>query len=63
MNYKEAIQAIRQLDPDIRAIVSSGYSHEDLLANFKEYGFDGILSKPYSVVEMTLVIDSVLNNR
>ncbi len=54
MGGRETIGILRDIDPGIKAIVSSGYSDNPVIANFREYGFTGILSKPY-------VLDDVLN--
>jgi signal transduction histidine kinase/ActR/RegA family two-component response regulator len=58
---RETIKTLIEIDPDIKAIVSSGYSNDSVLANFKEYGFRGAVSKPYLVRELTAVLHSVLN--
>ena len=43
---KEAIAELRELDPRARAIVSSGYSNDPVMANYAEYGFCGMIEKP-----------------
>ena len=48
---KEVIGELKKIDPKIIAFVSSGYSKDPIVANFKEYGFDGALPKPYSLEE------------
>lgn len=47
MGGAEAIQQIRHLDPEVVAIVSSGYSDDPVMANFRQYGFSAVLPKPY----------------
>ncbi|MBN2703456.1 MAG: response regulator [Pontiellaceae bacterium] len=49
MGGLEAIGELRRIDPNIRAIVSSGYSGDPVMANYKEFGFSGIVEKPYEV--------------
>jgi CheY-like chemotaxis protein len=47
----EAVAAhILQLDPQARLIVSSGYAEDPILANYRDYGFCDVLSKPYTKV-------------
>ncbi|PAW83395.1 MAG: hypothetical protein B9S33_13950 [Pedosphaera sp. Tous-C6FEB] len=63
MGGKEAIQRLREIDPQVRAIVSSGYSHGPEMANHKQHGFCGMVSKPYKVEELAREITAVLNGK
>jgi two-component system, cell cycle sensor histidine kinase and response regulator CckA len=58
---KETIARLREVDPQIKAVVSSGYSTDPIVANFLQYGFSGILTKPYTAKEMSEVIKKVLS--
>ncbi|MDI6852043.1 MAG: PAS domain S-box protein [Deltaproteobacteria bacterium] len=49
MGGKEAIQKLRQLNPETRAIVSSGYADDPIMTHYKKYGFSGVIKKPYRV--------------
>ncbi|MBI5847730.1 MAG: PAS domain S-box protein [Nitrospirae bacterium] len=49
MGGKEAIQKLRSIDPNIRAIVSSGYSNDPIMAEHEKYGFRGVIIKPYNL--------------
>ncbi len=53
----ETISDLRQIDPDVRAIVSSGYSNNPVMANFSEYGFCGVIVKPYRYDDLKHVLD------
>ena len=57
---KEAIATLRQIDPKIRAIVSSGYSSDLAMSDFRKHGFRGMVAKPYDITELATVIRSVL---
>jgi len=46
---KEVVGELRRLDPQLRAIVSSGYSNDPILANHRDFGFNAVLSKPYQI--------------
>jgi len=46
---KETIAKLRELDPHVRAIVSSGYSNDPIMAEHQKYGFCGVVVKPYSM--------------
>jgi signal transduction histidine kinase/CHASE1-domain containing sensor protein/CheY-like chemotaxis protein len=48
MGGREAIKKLREIDPHVNAIVSSGYSNDHVMANFREYGFCDIIVKPYN---------------
>jgi CheY-like chemotaxis protein len=57
---KKAVGKLRDLHPDAKVIVSSGYSDDPVMSKFREYGFDGILVKPYKVEDLAAVIHRVL---
>ena len=61
MGGKETAQQLAVLDPDVRAIVSSGYSNDPVMANHTSYGFCGAVKKPYLVQEMSRVLSGVIN--
>jgi CheY-like chemotaxis protein len=61
MGGKETVKKLLQIDPDVAAIVSSGYSNDPIMAKFSEYGFKGVITKPYSINEFHNAIQSVLN--
>jgi two-component system, cell cycle sensor histidine kinase and response regulator CckA len=59
---KEVIQDLIKLDPAVRAIVSSGYSNDPVMSNSSEYGFKGVIKKPFKMEELSEVIEQTLNN-
>jgi len=56
MGGKEAAQRILSLHPAARLIVSSGYSHDPVMADFGSYGFCAAIAKPYRVSELAAVL-------
>jgi PAS domain S-box-containing protein len=60
MGGKEAVGRLLELDTGAKAIVSSGYSNDPVLADFETYGFRGAVSKPFRFEELCRVVDEVL---
>lgn len=56
----ETLELLKKLNPDVRAIVSSGYSEGHVLANYSEYGFRGMIAKPFETVSLSRVLNDVL---
>ena len=61
MGGKEAIKELLGIDPEAKVIVSSGYSNDPIMADFKEYGFKGVVAKPYKLKELSEVVHKVTN--
>jgi PAS domain S-box-containing protein len=62
MGGKETISLLRKLDPSVKAVISSGYSLDPVMAHFAEHGFDGVLAKPYNLQQLEEVLHQVLQN-
>lgn len=60
MGGKETIKGLLGVDSGIKAIVSSGYSNDPIMAEFREYGFKGVIAKPYKPAELNEILQSVL---
>lgn len=56
MGGKEAIQKLIEIDSKVKAIVSSGYSTDPVMSNFKKYGFSDVVVKPYGIKELSNVL-------
>ena len=61
MGGKEAIAKLKEIDPGVRAIVSSGYSQDPVVAHFRTYGFAGVVSKPYELSSISAVLHQVIS--
>jgi len=61
MGGREAIQKLREIDPNVKAIVSSGYSTDPVMSNFRKYGFCGVLTKPFKIKELGEILKEVMS--
>lgn len=59
MGGQEAMKNLIEYDPDVRVIVSSGYSNDPIMANFRDYGFSGFLPKPYKLDELKRAMKNI----
>lgn len=57
---REVIERIRERDPNVPAIVSSGYSNDPVLAHYADYGFQAMVQKPYDVRQLAAVISEMV---
>jgi DNA-binding NtrC family response regulator len=57
---KDAVKNLLEMDPELRAIVFSGYSNDPVMSNFREYGFKGMLAKPFDLKTLGKVLNDVL---
>jgi PAS domain S-box-containing protein len=60
MGGEECFVELKKLDPDIRAIVASGYDNDEMARQFLDRGWCGYLTKPYRVGELGKVLKTVL---
>jgi len=60
MGGKETIKKLLEIDPDVKAIVSSGYSTDPIMTDFVKYGFKGVVVKPYRTSELEQVLHKVI---
>jgi PAS domain S-box-containing protein len=60
LGAREAIKKFKEIDRDVRVIVSSGYSDDPTMSNYREYGFRGVVEKPYNIGDLAEVLHTVL---
>ncbi len=60
LSGKATLEAIRQIDPGVIAIVASGYSNNPIMADFKKYGFSAGIRKPFRIDELNKVLSTLL---
>ena len=61
MGGNEAFRRLRDLDPDLVGIVSSGYSNDPIMANHEAYGFAAVLPKPYRLAELRRAVERAVS--
>ena len=60
MGGKETIMRLREIDPNIKAIATSGYSEDSIHTHYTDFGFNGFIGKPFKVKEFKKLIQDVL---
>jgi two-component system cell cycle sensor histidine kinase/response regulator CckA len=60
MGGEQTFRILRDLHPEVRAIIASGYDHDDMARQYLDVGFLGYLTKPYRVGDLGRVIRKVL---
>ena len=59
MGGKETVRKLLKIDPGVKAIVSSGYVDDSVIAKHKDYGFSGMVAKPYTLEELRKALQDV----
>lgn len=61
MGGREAMQRLKKIDPTAKALVSSGYSNDPIMAEYEKYGFSGVMEKPYNLETLSRRLHEVLS--
>ncbi|MBM4353911.1 MAG: PAS domain S-box protein [Deltaproteobacteria bacterium] len=62
MGGKDTLRELQKINPDVRAIVSTGYSSDPVLSNPLEYGFAAFVRKPYDIGALAMVMAGVVRS-
>ncbi len=62
MGGEQCYKQLRELHPEVRAIIASGYDNDDMARQFLDMGFCGYLTKPYRVGDLARIIKKVLGS-
>jgi signal transduction histidine kinase/FixJ family two-component response regulator len=57
MGGRDAVGHIRRIRPGVPVVVTSGYADDSVLANFDQYGFDGVLPKPFGIPDLRRALE------
>jgi PAS domain S-box-containing protein len=58
---REVIKILREFDPGIKAIVSSGYSNDPVMSQYRDFGFAGVSVKPYAFDELKAAVSAAIS--
>lgn len=59
----KTIPELLKIDPKVKAVVSSGYSNDPIVANYKDYGFCGVMPKPYTKNQLSKILNEILGKK
>ena len=62
MGGKEALKKLIELDPTVNAIVSSGYATDATMSRYQDFGFRGVIAKPYEAAELGKIVHDVIES-
>lgn len=60
MGGKETIGLLKTFDPDVKAVVSTGFSNDPAVLNFASYGFSAKLTKPYKINDLKMLLEQLI---
>ncbi len=61
MGGKEALKKLLEIDPTVNAIVSSGYATDATMSRYQDFGFRGVIAKPYEASELGRIVHDVIS--
>jgi DNA-binding NtrC family response regulator len=62
MGGKDTLAALLEIDPDVKAVIASGYVNDPVMANYTEYGFKGRLEKPFKVNDLKALMNRLMGS-
>ncbi len=62
MGGNETLKELKKIDPDVKAIVSSGYSNDPIMSEYEKYGFKAVVPKPYGMDELKEALRKVFSS-
>ncbi len=62
MGGKEAVTEILKIDQNACVVVSSGYADDPVMANYRDYGFGGVIAKPYTLNKLAAALGQAIKN-
>jgi len=60
MGGMETMEKLLAIDPDVKAVVSSGYSDDTVISRYRENGFRAFLKKPYDIAALQHILNDLI---
>jgi DNA-binding NtrC family response regulator len=60
---RDAVKELLVLDPQVKAIVSSGYSNDPIMSDFTSHGFVDVVKKPFNVRDLSDTLHRIIGGR
>lgn len=60
MGGKETIKRLLEIDPDVKAVISSGYADDPVMVNYRDFGFRYAIAKPYDIEQIKEAIHKAI---
>jgi len=62
MGGRDALKLLLEIDPSVNAIVSSGYAMDATMSHYQDFGFRGVITKPYEAAELGRAVREVIES-
>ncbi len=62
MGGREALKRLQEIDPGVNAIVSSGYATDATMSRYQDFGFRGVIAKPYEAAELGRIVRETIHS-
>ncbi len=59
----ETLGQLKEMDPGVRAILSSGYASANTIEEYQKLGFCGFIDKPYTLTQLKEILAKVIGHR
>ena len=63
MGGVQTLEKLKEIDPEVKAIVSSGYSLDPVMSDYRQAGFAGMIAKPYSFPQLSQILAEVAGKK
>jgi two-component system cell cycle sensor histidine kinase/response regulator CckA len=63
MGGKETLHELLAVDPDITAVIASGYTDDPVVSDYFKYGFKGVITKPYKIDDLQRLLKNLIADK